>query len=326
MSSRKPSIRLFNNWPAKVISIALALILFVFHRMSTLTTRSLSVPLVVETSSALVPSSSYPQSVRIQIRGEDDSIKSISDGDIEAVADFRKYEAKGLYRAPIQIRKKGSALSIEPLEVSVTPLEISIYLDNMISKTIPITADIRGMVAPGFDFVEHTISPVEIVVSGPMSILEDVMEIKTDPINLDGRRSDFGLEVYITKDNPFLMFRGSGMVEFQGFIRPSVPVRDIEGIPIAFAALGPSFHADLSGKTGSIRLEGNHAQLDTFSPAAGLLSVDCSRISEPGTYRLPVKVDLPIGLFLIRQDPEEMTVVVTLREEGREAEGIPLEH
>lgn len=326
MSSRKPIMGLFNNWPAKMLSVAIALMLFVFHRMSTLATRTLSAPLIIETSSMLVPASPYPQNVRINMRGEDDSIRAILDGDIEAFADFRKYEAEGYYRAPIQIRKKGSALGVEPLEISVNPLEVVLQLDIRGSQTIPVVADIQGKVASGFDFVDHTVSPAEIVVSGPMGVLENLLEIKTEPIVLDGRRSDFTIEVSIAKDNPFLSFRGNGMVEFQGRILPSVPVRNIDNIPIAPAGLNPRFKIESGGITGSVRLEGSYYQIDAFSPEHGLLSVDCSRISATGTYTLPVVVDLPAGLFLIRQEPEELVVVVTLVEgeaaverEGEEA-------
>jgi len=326
LSSRKPITRLFNKWPAKMISFALAMMVFAFHRLSTLTTRMLSVPLVVETSSALVPASPYPQSVRINIRGEDNSIRAISDNDIEAFVDFRRQETEGFYRAPIQIRKKGSALGVEPLEVSVKPLEIFLQLDVRTSQTITVVADIQGKVASGFDFVDHSVSPGEIVVSGPMGILENLQEIKTEPIVLDGRRSDFSIEVSVAKDNPFLSFRGNGMVEFQGRILPSVPVRNIDDIPIVISGLDPRFEMESVNASGSIRFEGNFSQIDTFSPAPGLLSVDCSGISAAGTYSLPIVANLPIGLFLIRQEPEELVVVVTrIEEEVTEAEEVPLE-
>ena len=203
-----------------MLSIALALILFAFYRMSIMTIRAFSVPLAVETSSTLVPASSYPQDVRIQLRGEDDDVKSILEADIEAYVDFSRYETEGLYRAPVHTRRKGSALGVEPLEISVTPLEISVRLDLRIDKTLPLVADIRGDVASGFDLMSHLIFPMEVVVSGPAGVLENISEIKTNIIDLDGRRGDFIVEVNIASPSPFLALRGSGRAEFRGFIRP----------------------------------------------------------------------------------------------------------
>ena len=315
MTSRKLIYRIIENWPAKVLSVALAVILFVFHRMSTMATRPLSVPLAIETSSSLVPASAYPQNVRIQLRGEDDGIKSIAESDIEAYVDFSGYEAKGQYRAPVQIRKKGSALGVEPLEISVNPLEVSVQLDLRISKTLPVTANIRGNVASGFDLISYSISPEEVVVSGPMDVLENLSEMKTDPIDLDGRRVDFSIDVKIAREYPFLSFRGTETAEFQGLVRPSVPVRNIEAIPILLIGLDERFAADSGGRMGSVRLEGDQSLLDAFRPSPAFLSVDCSVLSEPGTYTLPVMVNLPNSFVLIRLEPEELRVIITLREQ-----------
>ena len=219
MNSRQFIVKITENWPAKVLSIALALILFVFHRMSTMATRTFSAPLVIETSSVLVVASSYPQNVRIQLRGEDNGVKSIADGDIEAYVDFSRHDVGGFYRAPVHVRRKGNALDVEPLEISVTPLEVSVRLDIRINKTLPLMADIHGEAASGFDLVSHSIFPMEIIVSGPASILENLSEIKTYPIDLDGRRGDFSVEVNIANPSPFLALRGSGMAEFHGLIR-----------------------------------------------------------------------------------------------------------
>ena len=214
-------VKIIENWPAKVLSVALALILFVFHQMNITATRSLSVPLNVETSPALVPASDFPQSVRVQLRGEDDSIRSIADNEVEAFVDFSRHEVGGLYRAPVQVRRRGSAQDIEPLEVSVTPIEIFVQLDQRGSRTLPLVADIRGNAAAGFDLVSHSISPAEIVVAGPLGLLENVTEIRTDPIDIGGRSADFNLMVSIINPNPFFIMQGSGTAEFSGLVRPS---------------------------------------------------------------------------------------------------------
>jgi len=305
---------MIENWPVKALSIVFALLLFVFHRLNTMTTRSLSVPLTIETNSALVPASAYPRNIRVSLRGEDDNIKLIVDHDIEAYVDFTRYEEGGLYSASIQTRRKGTALSIEPLEIAVSPSKVSIQLDRRISKTIPLTAVVRGRVADGFDLVSYSIFPLEIAVTGPFGFLESVEEIETEIIDLDGRNSDFTTEVNIAVPGPFLTFRGSGTTEFSCIIRPSVSVRSIEGIPIILIGLDPEFEADMGGRTGSVRIEGNQSQLDDFQPPLNFLTVDCSGLSEPGTYTLPVVIDLSRDFSLIRREPEDLSLIITLKE------------
>jgi YbbR domain-containing protein len=260
----------------------------------------------------------------VTLRGEDASIKSIAEGDIEAYIDLMRYEAEGWYRAPVQIRKKGSALGVEPLEVAVNPLEVSVQLDRRISKTLPLTAIIRGRVADGFDMVSHSISPAELVVVGPRASLDAVTEIYTDQIDLDGRTGDFTLQVGIVNPNSLFAIRGNGMAEFSSVIVPAVPVRNIEGIPIILVALNSDFEADIGGRTGSVRLEGIESQLDSFQPPFNFLSVDCSSLAEPGTYTLPVAVNLPRGFSLVRQEPEELEITIKAIEKIEAEVEIPL--
>ena len=325
MNSRKLIITLIENWPAKVLALALALVLFVFNQMRTVTTRHLSVPLIIDTNTELVPAGPYPQNVRVHLRGEDDGIRAIADGDIEAFVDFTRYDIEGLYHVPVQIRKKGSALGVEPLEISVSPLEVSLYLDRRVEKTLLLTAETHGSVASGFDLVSYSIVPSEIVVSGPSGILEYLMEFKTDSVNLSGRNSDFAVMVNIINPSPFITLRESGMAVFHGSISPSVPVRTIEGIPFMLTGLDPGFIAETQGRTGSVRLEGKagQEQLDAFIPAADFLSVDCSGLTGPGTYTLPITINLPEGFDLLRLEPEQLIItIIIIEEDDDEAEVI----
>jgi YbbR domain-containing protein len=302
--------RVANNWLAKVLSIALAIILFAFHRMGTLEDRFFMVPLKIEMNSALVPASSYTKVIRVNLRGDAASIYPISEDDIEAYIDLKSYDSPGWYRAPVLIRKQGTSPGIEPLEISVDPVEISLELDRKISKYVPLAANLRGTVQDGHNLISYTITPAQVVVEGPLSILENISELYTDYIDLEGRTGDFSATVSILNSNPLLLIRGSGMTEFHGFVRKTVPVRNFTGLPITITGLDGAFSAELDVKAGSVRLEGPQNQLDLFVPPPEFLYVDASALTGPGTYTLPVGVRLPEGFTLARQEPQEAVLSV----------------
>jgi YbbR domain-containing protein len=316
LNSRKLLAQAVEKWPAKVLSVAVALILFVFHRMSTLESRFFSVPLRLETSSELIPASSYTRIVRVSLRGDANSIYPIMEDDIEAYVDLKKYTADGWYRSPVQIRKKGSALGVEPLEISVDPLEVSLRLERKAGKTVPLIPSVRGAVESGYELISQSLSPAHVSIEGPLSALESVPELYTDEIDLGGRSESFSVMVNILNRDPLLVLRGNGAAEFRAVIRPEIPVRNINGIPITVRGLAPVFRADTGGRTGSVRFEGKRELLDRFTSVPGLLSVDCSALKEPGTYTMPVSVDSPEGLVPVRREPEEITVIVTLKVDG----------
>jgi hypothetical protein len=315
-NSRKFLAKAAENWPAKVLSIGLAIVIFVFHRMSSLESRFFFVPLNVEVSSSLIPSSSYDRMVRVSIKGDANSIYPILEDDIEAFIDLRMYTSEGTYRSPVQIRKKGTALGVEPLEISVDPMEITLDLDRRISKYVPITPNIRGNLAGGYDLISHSLSPTQVVVDGPMNLVGGLTELFTEYIDLDGRSADFSVTVNILNRDPLLTIRGNGVTEFHGFVSRMVAVRNIDNIPLQFTNLDGAFSAEADIKTGLVRLEGSQEILDAFTPPPGFLFLDCVNINKEGTYVLPVQIELPRELTLIRSEPRELSVTVKVRSEG----------
>ena len=65
MRERKFIRVLLTDLPVKVICLAAAVILLLFHRVTALTERFFSVPLEVNTPSGLAVASTYPKTVRI---------------------------------------------------------------------------------------------------------------------------------------------------------------------------------------------------------------------------------------------------------------------
>lgn len=314
LNSRKLLARVVEKWPAKVLSVAAALILFVFHQMSILESRFFSVPLRLEIGGELVPVSAYPQMVRVTLRGEPNSIYPIAEDDIEVYIDLSKHTAPGWYRSPVQFRKKESALEVEPLEISVDPMEVSIQLDRRISKSVPLSADTRGNVGEGFELVSRSLTPDQVTIEGPQGALASLVELSTEAIDLEGRNGSFTQAARILNPDPRISIRGNGTAEFQAIIRPLVPAMNIEGIPITVKGLDPRFEANLDGATGSVRLEGRRELLDMFVPAPDFLSVDCSALRAPGAYILPVQIDhLPGGLKPARREPLELRLTVALK-------------
>jgi YbbR domain-containing protein len=312
LNGRKFLAKAAENWPAKVLSVAFALILFVFHRMSTLEERFFSVPLKVELDKTLTPSSSYTRMIRVNLRGDPNSIYPILEDDIEAYIDLTKYTENGTYRAPVQVRKKGTALGVEPLEIGVDPLEISLELDFRVSKNVPLTPNMRGYPEQGYELVSYTLNPTQVAIDGPLNAIDGISELLTDFIELDGRTEDFSVIVNILNPAPLVVIRGNSMTEFSGFVRELIILRNFEKVPVAVSGLAEGFNAVLEINAVNLRFEGGRQKLENYTVPDNFLSVDCSLINEPGTYILPIKATIVPGLNLIRIEPENITVHISL--------------
>ena len=210
--------KITEKWPVKVLSLAAAVIISIFYRMSNLQTRFFTVPLLVESNDSLIPVNSFAASVRVSIRGEAGGIQPILAEDIEAYINIERYTNEGNYRVPVQIRKKGSALGVEPLEISVLPIEIPLLLEQKVTRNISVFPVLSGTVAEGYELTSQSLIPSSVIVAGPRSILDGHIEFNTETINLDRRYNDFTVMVNIKNDNPMLSIYGSSLLEFRGSI------------------------------------------------------------------------------------------------------------
>jgi YbbR domain-containing protein len=220
LTREKLLLKITEKWHIKTLSVAAALLIFVFYRMNSLETRSLTVPLIIKTSENLIPVNSFPKAVRISLKGEAPSINLILEEELEAYIDLTRYSKEGLFRAPVQILKSGSALGIDPLEISVFPAEIQSMLELKEIRGIPVYPVFGGTVAHGFEMTDQSITPTFVTAEGPHSILNSQYEFATNTIELDGRNENFSLLVNIINDNPLITIHGNKMIEYSAVIRP----------------------------------------------------------------------------------------------------------
>jgi hypothetical protein len=314
LSLRKILDKAAENWPAKVFSIALAMVLFVFHQMNSLGERFFSVPLVLESQANLVPAGSYPRMIRISLRGDPNNIYSIQEEDIQAYIDISRFSAPGNYQAAVQIRKTGMALEIMPLEIRMEPGEVSLSLDQKDSKYVPIKINFHGEAASGYLLDSYNISPSQVIIEGPSAHLNNTKELNTELVDLSGRSDDFTVMVNILNQDPLITIRGSGVTEFSGFITRLVSVRNIQNVPIRIIGLNELFSSEPESRTANLRLEGrNQEDLDDFVLTGDFLFVDCSAISEPGDYILKIEggsPNVPMERLIFFVDPPEMKITI----------------
>jgi YbbR domain-containing protein len=219
LNSQKFLAKIIEKWPAKVLSVAAAIIIAVSYRMNTLDIRHISVPLNIEASETLAPANSFARTVRVSLRGDAGEIQPILEEDIEAYIDLKKITSEGSYRIPVQIRKKGSALGVEPLEISVLPLEIPLILEQKVRKTIPVMPVYRGTIAQGYELTSQSITPETVIAEGPRSSMDAQLEFTTDTIDLEERYGNFSGLVNIVNNNPLIFIHGNTMIEYRGTIR-----------------------------------------------------------------------------------------------------------
>jgi hypothetical protein len=302
--------RAVGNWPAKVLSLALAILLLIYHRMSLLETRVFFTPIVIEHLSAMMPASPYPRIIKVSLKGESQNLGSILEEDIEAYVDLRDVKTSGTYKAPVLWRKKGTAQGVEPLQITVDPMEITFSLDHKISKLVPIAVNFSGQLEAGYNMNSYSVEPNQVIVEGPATLMGSLSELNTELIDLTGRRGDFSVTVSILHNDPLVLIRGDGTASFSASVSQIILVRNISNVPIAVTGLDGQFIGELEARAANIHIEGNDSNaVEAFAPSSGFLRIDCSQISESGDYVLRVLAGSVAGLSF-RVEPREVRIQI----------------
>jgi hypothetical protein len=289
-----------------------AIFLFAFHSVNLLKTKTISSKLRIEGSGELVITNIVPESVSVKLRGDEDDIINISGEDIITYIDLSEYAVKGTYRAPVQIIKSGMALNIDTLEISVEPVDITLRLDKTEERYIKVFPNISGTTAAGYELVSETVTPDQVKVGGPVSLIEKVTSITTEPLDISGRYGDFSLLLVLVKPNPLFTVYGGSTVEYSAVIRETSIEKDFSGIPISAVNMAESFDVKIIPETGGAKIRGGRSLLENFI-ADSLLTVDCSAIKDEGNFNLPVNVNAGESFTVLSYEPETVSVEITKR-------------
>lgn len=310
MNKRSFRSRLLADWPAKVLSLAAAVLVFAFYRLNRLEERYVSVPLSVSVGEEFVPATALPRSVRLSLRGESNAIVAILEEDLRASIDLSHATGEGILKAPVVVERRGTALGVDPLEIVADPPEIAVMLERKLRKVVPVTPSFRGYLGPGYELSSFTLSPAEAEVSGPASAVERVIDLSTDAIELSGKNQDFHEEVRVFAKDPLVQVSGKGTAAFSAVISQATDYRSFEAVQVQLAGLAPGLALAEPLPACSLRLRAAPALLKDFVLPSGAVVLDLSSVARPGLYTLPLDTSLPEGVALDSIQPAALTLRV----------------
>ena len=305
--------RLMQNWPAKIMSLAAAIFLFLFHTVTSLEERYFTVPLHLTLADGYVVSGSFPSSVRVTLRGNNETVYRIMEEDIRAFADFSSHSSEGMFRAAVNFQRRGNAAEAGSLEITVEPREVTLEIEKKIRKTVEVFPNMTGYPAKGYELAQYFVNPSTVQVEGPRSHLENLSTVLTDDIDLTGRTGDFTQKVSLSNQDSFLVFPGGSSVEFLGLIRETVISRSFTDVGMVLLDLDERLVlAEPMGK-GSIKIQGPQLVLESLTPEDLFISVDCSGLRGPGTYGVEARPEVPPGVNVLSWSPETLQLRVIPR-------------
>ncbi len=302
--------RIMHNWPIKIISLVAAILLFSFYRISSMEERFFTVPLNVEINDRLIASEEYPRTVRVTVKGRAEDILLILEDDISISADFRSCTKEGEYTSPVKIVRKGAALSIEPIEILVEPMEITLSLEKKVTRSLEVKPSIIGFPEKGYNISQYFITPSSVEAQGPESVMKGLSFIHSEDIDVSDRKNDFTVRVRLRKPSPSVVFPGGNVVEFTAVVQEAYIVRTMNSLDMIALDLDARFELSGINTDNTLKIQGKELSLKNYTTNDFRFTVDCSGIRREGSYTLKVVPDVPTGVLVLDYDPKEIVVAV----------------
>jgi YbbR domain-containing protein len=146
-----------------------------------------TIPLqIVGNSPSLIITSEIPPNVEITLRAPRSVWEQLTaqDNSVQATLDLSGLNA-GEHRVKIQIRVLERPYQI----VLAAPDTVTVKLEPLATRTIPIEISLSGLPAIGYQAGDVNLKPSEVVISGPQSLVNKATRARVS-LNLDGIRED----------------------------------------------------------------------------------------------------------------------------------------
>src|SRR5262245_37767517 len=208
---------LTHNWFLKVISLALAAMLWAVVATETSSEIGLEVPLEYRNiPPQLEITGDTTNVVQVRLRGSSNIIRDVSAKDVSTIIDLSKMRP-GDRIVPLSPQNVQAPFGAEVIRVN--PSSVRFNLERTMRKTVPVVATVLGKPSDGFEVGKVTIEPSKVEVEGPESRVMSLESIVTNPIRLDRRQTQVEQSADLDVPDPQIRLSHPGPVNVRVELR-----------------------------------------------------------------------------------------------------------
>lgn len=297
------------NWLLKVISLCLAIMLWYFVVGEDQVDVTIQVPIeVINLPSSLTISNQYKKNIEVSVRGPRSMVQDLKNRNI-----FRPVDLTDAKSGTIVIKNDQESIPFPKgiMVLRLQPANITLLLDELVQKTFTIDPVTEGELAPGYELKRIYLDPDQLVISGPKSVIDKDLALKTYVINLDGLDRSTTLQIHLNLDQDLQDLIGETVVTAVLEVREKLAERTVKTIPVNVRESDVPVTVQPHSITVQARIPEN---LIKDTPELAMLfraSVSAKGMKKPQTVKVNVSgVSVPghDAVQVLSMDPEEVLV------------------
>jgi YbbR domain-containing protein len=210
---------LLRNWHLKLISLALATILWA--EVGRVPTSEIGLSVALEYQNIPAQTEVFGDTtdrVEVRLRGPSSVVRTLTAQDLSLSIDV-----KGMSMEQQKILALTPELVRAPFGVEVVRVEpawVRLTVEPTAKKSVKIVPSLNGQPSPGFEVGKSSVTPASIQVEGPASRVSRIETMTTAEVDLTGHQSTFTENVELNIEDPLLRIPALVPVTVQVEIRP----------------------------------------------------------------------------------------------------------
>jgi YbbR domain-containing protein len=297
------------NWVLKLVCLGLAFVVWQGVQDSTSFEVVIAdVPVRISAGDGHAVLNQSTDVVSIRFRGAREELRFINREQLTVELDLsdRTHRLRRVVRlAPRHVRAPSRAHAVE-----FYPEQVVVTLDREVERVVPVKATLEGDLPDGIQLEKAVCSPATVRVRGAEQRLLELEQLRTEPVQLDGRYGSFDTYVAVAANgqpwrvNPERVSVSLELVE-------RVANRTFEAVPVR-ALLGSDDDrtVQIFPELVNITLKGSPERLDELGTKDVYGYIDCAELTEPADYEVPVRVSLPWGIRVEKIEPSVVQATI----------------
>ncbi|MBI4185732.1 hypothetical protein HY524_01640 [Candidatus Berkelbacteria bacterium] len=303
--------RLFHNWPAKVLSLLLAMGLWVGLQLSQ--ERVGTFPGGIPIEIIHVPSGQVPileqEMVKVTVVADRTLWARFGTDTLKATIDAADNET-GVSDRFVTVTSSVPGIQI----TNVDPPRVLLRLEPVVSRSLPIVAQVQGQAADGYTTGDISFEPALVTLTGPRSVLEGMKEI-VGHVPLSGQRATFRTSLSLSIPPSYsraVVSVEPSQVQATVGIERAANVRSLGVIVTTLGTPPPGYTVTgLTTRPTLVTVTGPPEALDELTQL-GTKPVSFGELRE--SSQLTTTLDLPPGVRLVDPSAPEVLITVTVAE------------
>jgi YbbR domain-containing protein len=290
------------NKGLKALSLLLAILLFIVSRQPVIDLRLVGVPIEYRGLSPGVKIvGAAEQTVSVRLSGPRDIVRSLTPNQLLVIADLSGKEPG---ERVVQLKVDEGFMPDNVKVMQIEPASIRIKLEPNLTKRLRVDAQLSGKVVEGREIYGVELSPREVEIEGPQSVVNKMERVLTEKVSLDGRDADFqtSIEVEIPQDS---RIKTSGQIELSVKIGEERLLRSFAAAPVQWIDKGAA--GWLLTKTVRLEVFGPKSVVESLRADDLRVEVETDGLP-PSVTRLTPQIQLPANIEIRNIIPREVKV------------------